>query len=153
DIHHLPRSRRDADGARRTDVQEAPFEVAIAVKHLNTPVAGVGDVDETLRIDGDAARLAELTGSRAGLPPGADKLSVLVEFRDARVAQTVGNVDIAGCVPGHISRSVEDILLAAGTGRASPPAPASRRFGIGSAAAPSTTTRLRRSSTAATCGR
>ena len=40
--------------ARRADVQELRLEVAVAVEHLDAPVAAVGDVDDALRVDRDA---------------------------------------------------------------------------------------------------
>ena len=98
------------------------MRVAVAVEHLDAAVAGVGDIDETLRVDRDASRLTELARGRAGLAPRADELAVLVELRDARVgAQAIGDVDVAGGVPRDVGRTVEHVLLPAGSG--GPPRP------------------------------
>src|SRR5262245_42023225 len=120
DVHHLPRSLGDADGARRADVEELRLEIAIGVEHLDAPVARVGNVDEALRVDRDAAWLAELTVRGPGLAPRSDELPVLVELRHAVVvAEPVGDVDIAGGIPRDIGRTVEHVLLTACSRRTS----------------------------------
>src|SRR5262245_33109000 len=119
-VHHLPRPLRDTDGARRADVEELRLEVSVGVEYLDAPVAGVGDVDETLRIDGDAAWLAELAIRGPGLPPRADELPVLVELRHAVVvAEAVGDVDVAGGIPRAIGPTAEHVLLPACSRRTS----------------------------------
>src|SRR5262249_38554059 len=60
-----------------------------------------------LRVDGDAVDHPELTLLRPGLSPGLYEVSLLVELRDPRVAEPVGDVDIAGPVKGDIGRTVE----------------------------------------------
>src|SRR5262245_45876610 len=133
-VHHLPRTLRDADGARRTDVEELRLEIAIGVEHLDAPVARVGDVDETLCVYRDAARLTELAIRGPGLSPRPDELPVLVELRDAVVvAEAVGNIEIACRIPRNVGRTVEHVLLTACSRRTSAAA-ATTTFGVTSAA-------------------
>src|SRR5262245_39708382 len=119
-VHHRPWSLRDADGARRADVEELRLEVAVGVEHLDAPVACVSNVDEALRVYRDAARLAELTVRGPGLSPRSNELPVLVELRHAVVvAESVGDVDVAGGVPRDIGRTIEHVLLTTGSRRTS----------------------------------
>src|SRR5258706_14993727 len=134
-IHHLTRARRDADGARRPDVQESTLQISIAVEHLDAAVAGIGDIHEALRVDRDAPRLAELAGRGSGLAPRANELPVLVELRNARVgAEPVRDIDVARRVPCDIGRAVEDVLLSARSRRTTASAATRRCLGVSPAA-------------------
>ena len=95
------------------------LEGAVVVEHLDALVAAVGGVDIALRIDRDAADVGELAGSSSLLAPGLHEHAVLVELGDARVAQAVGDEDVALRIPGDVGRTVEQVLWR--------PAPAARR--------------------------
>src|SRR5262245_13250564 len=59
-VEELPRPASDAERRWRPDVQKLRLEVAVAVEHLNAPVALIGDVDVSLRVDRDPVRRVEL---------------------------------------------------------------------------------------------
>src|SRR5262245_14315300 len=110
----LLRARRDADRRWRTDVDILRLEIPVAVEDLNPIVASVADVDEALRIDRHRVRDIELAWRGAARSPGLDVLAVLVELGDARVAIAVGDVDVAGRIPGDIGRPIEVVAGHAG---------------------------------------
>ena len=71
------------------------------------------------RVAGDAADPVELALPRSGLAPGLHEVAVLGELRDAVVgAEPVGDVDVAGAVPGDVRRPVEVVAVDAGAGSA-----------------------------------
>src|SRR5262245_42692375 len=105
----LVRAGRDADGARRTDVLDLGLVVAVVVEHLNALIAHVGHVHHALRVNGDGVRSIELAGSGTGPAPGLVVAPGFVELRDAGVAESVGDEDVASSVPGDIGGLVEII--------------------------------------------
>src|SRR6185503_12708932 len=89
--------------ARRSDVREFSPERTLRVEHLNPLVAHVGDVDIVLGIDRDGLHASELPRAGPGRAPVREKFAVLVELRDAIVvAKAVGDVDVAGAIPGYV---------------------------------------------------
>src|SRR5262249_2552041 len=100
------------------DAGDLRLEGAVAVEHLDTLVAGVGNVDIALGIDrdraGGGAELARLGTLRT---PRFDEHAVLVELRDALVADAVGHVDVSSGVESDVGRAIEEIGRSAGAGR------------------------------------
>ena len=113
------RARGHAHRERRADVAELRFEVAVAVEYLDALVAGVEHVDVALRVHGDRLRPVELSLLGAGRPPLPNEVAVAGELRDAvHVARhAIGNVDVAGLVPGDVRRAVERRARRARSGR------------------------------------
>ena len=74
----------------------------------------IGDVDAPVAVGGDAVRPAELAGSAAARTPRRDEGAVLVELRDARVAQAVGDQQAAVRQPRDVLRPAEVLLVVAG---------------------------------------
>src|SRR4051812_49368022 len=56
----------------------------------------------------------ELAGSGARLPPGREKLAILVEFHHARIAVAVGYIKIAVGCPSDIRGLVEGLVVGSG---------------------------------------
>src|SRR5687767_15151990 len=120
DVEVLRRSAGHAHGERRADVAELRLERAFRVEHLDSLVAGVGDVDVALRIDGNRFHAVELALAGARRSPVLDEASVLVQLGHAVVrAHAVGDVDVAGAIPGDIRGAVEARSRNPGSGRTS----------------------------------
>src|SRR5262249_19976184 len=92
-----------------------------AVEDLNPLVAGVGDIHVALRVERDAAQRVELTRVAAPESPRLDEVAVLVELRHPRVAavhrHAVGDVDVAGTIPGDVRRTHEAVAGNSGSWR------------------------------------
>src|SRR5207248_3095742 len=116
-VHHLAAARRNADCLRVADILDLGLERAVVIEHLDALVAAVGGVDVALGINGDAVDAGELTGGAAALAPLLDEHAVLRELGDARVAAAVGDEDVALRIPRDVGRSIEDVLLRAGSRR------------------------------------
>src|SRR5262245_46059183 len=135
-VEHLVRPRRDAERPRRAGREAAAglqiigeiwlvadrrfgvlverhvdldlaLEVAVAVEHLDAPVVAVADIDQALRVGGDAVHEAELAGTFAVLAPGFHPLAVLVVFGDAGIHIAVADIDVALRIPGDVGRLAE----------------------------------------------
>src|SRR5260370_15452554 len=117
-VEHLVRPRRDAERLGRADTGDLRLEGAVAVEHLDTLVAGVGNVDIALGIDRDRAgggsELARFGALRA---PRFDEHAVLIELRHALIADAVGHVDVSGGIEGDVGRAIEEIGLGPDAGR------------------------------------
>src|SRR5579862_6577504 len=73
-------------------------ELSAGIKHLDTPVLPVGDVDLALRVDDYVMRQLELSRARASAAELENVLPIVRELHDARASVPVGHVEIAiGC--------------------------------------------------------
>ena len=86
-------------------------ELAVAVEHLDAPVAAVGDIDIALGVGADAVRRAELARLAAAVAPGLHPVAVLVDLGDARIDVAVADIGVARRVPGHVGRLTEAAIL------------------------------------------
>src|SRR5437762_2399537 len=68
-VEILVRAGRDADRRRHANIRDLRLRRPAAVEDLNPLVAGVGDVDVALRVEGDAAQRVELPDVAAALSP------------------------------------------------------------------------------------
>src|SRR4029077_16269732 len=75
---------------------------AVFIEDLNPVVGPIGDVHAAVPIDGDRMRRIELAVSRAGSSPSQQKLSVLVELYDARIAVAIADEECAVRQPGDV---------------------------------------------------
>src|SRR5882672_3365538 len=82
-------------------------ELSIGIEDLNATVGAIADVDIVVAVDHDGVRQAELPRLSALVAPGFYPVSVLVIFRDTRVDVSVGDVDVAFRIPGHVSGLAE----------------------------------------------
>ena len=88
--------------------------LAVLVEDLNAVVRAIGDVDAAAAVGRDAVRPAELAGTVAARAPRRHERAVLVELRDARVAEAVGDQQAAVRQPGDVLRPAEVRLVVAG---------------------------------------
>ena len=107
------------------------LERAVGVEDLDALVAFVGHVDVPCASIGDAVDDVELAGLGPARAPRLDVLAVRLVLRDARVAVAVGDVDVAGRVPGDIGGPLEALALGA---RARQPAAAAAATAAAAAA-------------------
>src|SRR5216683_3146794 len=107
------RAWRNADCGRYANVCDLRAGLSVAVEDLNPLVAGVGDIDLFLVVDRDAVEPVELAGLAAPRSPRFEKMSVLVELRDACVAgsgaQAVGDIDVPSAIPRDVARAREAV--------------------------------------------
>ena len=84
------------------------FEAAMRVKHLDSRVLAVGDVDNIVAVERNGMRYAKLPFAPAEGAPLAQKGPIVAEYRNPRVAISVSHEDLR-CVwaDGHICRLVE----------------------------------------------
>src|SRR2546430_181440 len=115
----LRRAARDADRLRRADAGNLRLERALAVEDLDALVPRVGHVDVARRVGRDAANPVGLSRRRPRLPPRLHEVAVLCGLRHAVVAaDAVGDVDVAGAIPGDVCRMIEGVAVDAGARRA-----------------------------------
>src|SRR3990172_9989574 len=81
--------------------------VQIRIEHLNTAIAAIRHVDETLGVGRDAVRGAELVRAGASCADRLHPTPVLVDLRDPRVAVAIAHEDVVRGIPGHVGGSVE----------------------------------------------
>ena len=106
--------RVDHDVVRLAQTRPLIEELAAPVEDLNAMVGAVGDVDASAAIGGDAVRPAELAGTVAARAPRRHERAVLVELRDARVAEAVGDQEAAVRQPRDVLRPAEMLVVVAG---------------------------------------
>src|SRR5258706_9981567 len=111
----------DVDAARPAELFPLIEEASILIEDLNAAVAAVGHEDSPARIDRDAVRSIEFTGSRSPLTPRFDELAVLRELHDSVDRNVgdmaVGNEDVAVLGDHDIARSAEHVITATGDTR------------------------------------
>src|ERR1035437_9440160 len=107
-IQILVRPGRDADRPRGAYIGDLALKAALVIEDLNPAVAAIRYVHVAARIDGDGERQVELALSRPARAPGLEETPVTVEFRDARVAESIGHEDVARRIPCDIAGPVED---------------------------------------------
>src|SRR4029077_7312166 len=76
----------DADVVGLRDVRKLVEVFAVLIEHLYTVVRPIRDVDAAVSIDGNRVWRVELAIPRARSSPGQQKLPVLIELHDARIA-------------------------------------------------------------------
>src|SRR4029077_4604287 len=81
---------------------------SVGIEDLNAPVGAIANVKIVVAVDHDGVRQAELPRLSAFVAPGFYPVSVLVIFRDARVDVSVGDVDVAVRIPGHVGGLAEE---------------------------------------------
>jgi hypothetical protein len=74
----------DIPGGNRHVEGDLTLESAVGIKHLNGPVAAIGDLEIALRVRSDAVRRTELAGFVAAIAPRFHLAAVLVEQRSDR---------------------------------------------------------------------
>ena len=104
---------RDEDVLRRAEVVPFAQVLAVGIEDLDAVVLAVADVDDARGIDRDRVNGIELAPTRAGLAPRGDVLAFRGELDDARVAVTVGDVDLARGSEGKVGRPVEALGVVA----------------------------------------
>jgi hypothetical protein len=70
------------------------LEIAVAVEHLDAPVAAVGNVNGSFGVSSDAVHGIELRLAFAGLAERLDPVAVLAQLGDAGIDVTVADEDI-----------------------------------------------------------
>src|ERR1700722_10218913 len=105
----------DANRSRIPYICDLGFEVAIAVKDLNSLVCRVRHIDIALRIHGDSVNRVELARAVSSRSPGLNELSILIKLGGSRIAKTVGNIDVPGGIPRDVGGALENIALCAGS--------------------------------------
>ena len=78
------------------EVVELRKVVRLAVEDLHAVVLAIGHVDQTLAVGRDVVRQVETAGIGPGLAPGKEMAALGIVLVHARVAVTVGDVDVAG---------------------------------------------------------
>src|SRR5215469_11697738 len=79
-----------------------PFEIAVAVEHLNAMVAAIGDINVAVIVGRDRMRRVELTGPVAAIAPGLEPFAVLVGLGDPRIDVAVADIGVVGGVEGDV---------------------------------------------------
>src|SRR5947209_3788184 len=92
-------------------------ELPIFIKHLDTAVPSIGDVQATILVDRDRMYRVELAGAGARRSPSHEKLSVFIELDDASVRVAIGDVEGAVGKPGDVCRPAEMLIVVAGDSR------------------------------------
>src|ERR1700730_1034545 len=96
------------------DVRELVDEFAVLIEDLNAVIGPVGDVHAAVAIYGNRMRCIELAIPRARGSPSQQKLSILIELYDARVAISVADKKCAVRQPGDVGRPLEMFVVVAG---------------------------------------
>src|ERR1051326_1341017 len=86
---------RHEQAARAMQVVPLGLVLAVAVEHLHAMILAIGHIDPAIGIAGDVARDVELARIGAGPAPRQQQFAVRRVFVHARIAITVGHVDVA----------------------------------------------------------
>lgn len=82
-------------------------EFAVGVKDLDTLILAIPDVDAALIVDGDAVRQIKFAGAGSELSPRLEIIAIAIKLYDARIAVTIGHVNVAVPGEGHVGGLVE----------------------------------------------
>src|SRR5262249_13376638 len=82
-VEELPRTGCNADCIRDAGTGDLRLEAAFRIEYLDTLVFPVAHVNVVLGVDGNRVRQVELPWLGPSLASRLDKLSILVELRDA----------------------------------------------------------------------
>src|ERR1035437_4458661 len=99
----------NADRPRGAYIGALPLKAAFVIEDLNPAVAAIGYVHVAARIGGEGERQIELALPRPARAHGLQDTPVTVEFRDARVAESIGHEDVARRIPCDIAGPVEGV--------------------------------------------
>ena len=103
----LPRPRRDADGRRRTNVDELRLERPLAVEDLDAIVGAIADIDEPLASTAIVCGTLNWPGPEPREPHDFRYLPLRSNLAMREHCRTVGDVDIAAGIPRHIGRAMK----------------------------------------------
>src|SRR5438552_2708098 len=101
------RSWSDTYGPGRADVVVDFEQVQVAIENLDPSVSTIRHVDIPFRVRRDRVGCIHLSGLRSTSADGFDEPAVLVVLRDARVAVSVRDKNVARRIPRDIRRTIE----------------------------------------------
>src|SRR5450631_418540 len=86
-------------------------KMSLSVKHLDSAVSTIRNVDISLSVERNAMRSIELPGFASRFTPGFEPFTVFVHFGDPRIDVAVADVGVVGFVPRYICHLSEHPVL------------------------------------------
>src|SRR5215469_6676716 len=106
------------EAARPVQVVPLRLVFSVAVEHLDAVVLAIGDINPAVGVGAYVVHDIELAGAGAGLAPRHQQFAVGREFVNARIAVTVGDVDLAFRGERRVRAAVKRLTAHIGRGLA-----------------------------------